>query len=256
MVGSIGNLLWEARTTGTKLDGDFCGAPTTEGEAYSLQSEMIVASGEKLIGWKIGATAEALFGVLGVSGPFVGPLFDRFTYSNADTVVIQPGNALETEITIRVKADMPSRKVAYNRDEILNAVDNVYASFEVVGARFEGDLAGAGCRLIADGGANVATVLGEEIQDWRKTDFQKYPISLFINDELIKEGSPSVLLWEHIFDSVSWLAAHSALAERGLKSGDIIMTGTCTGISPLNPGDRAEAHFGGIAKISASFVYS
>ena len=77
---------------------------------------------------------------------------------------------------------------------------------------------------------------------------------VFINGALIKEGGPSVLLWDHIFDAVSWLAAHSALAGRGLNSGDIIMTGTCTGIAPLNPGDRAEAHFGGIAKINASFA--
>ena len=46
MVNGIGNLLWEARITGTKLDGDFRGAPKTESEAYSLQSEMIMASGE------------------------------------------------------------------------------------------------------------------------------------------------------------------------------------------------------------------
>ena len=41
-----------------------------------------------------------------------------------------------------------------------------------------------------------------------------------------------------------WLANQQSTEGRGLKSGEIVSTGTCTGLDPVLPGDRVQADFG------------
>jgi 2-keto-4-pentenoate hydratase len=44
------------------------------------------------------------------------------------------------------------------------------------------------------------------------------------------------------------------LKDRGLRAGDYIMTGTCTGLTPLHPGDHAVADFGVLGMVRAEFI--
>ncbi len=74
-----------------------------------------------------------------------------------------------------------------------------------------------------------------------------------MNDDTVVESSNVGLMWDHLFDAVVWLANHPALAARGLQAGDLIMTGTCTGLLPLKPGDHAAADFGAIGQVEARF---
>jgi 2-keto-4-pentenoate hydratase len=72
MTSSPAQLLWNARVNKTQIAHDFDGQPTSETEAYNVQTEMIAASGLYVVGWKIGATVEVLFPVLGGTQPFLG----------------------------------------------------------------------------------------------------------------------------------------------------------------------------------------
>jgi len=254
MTSSAAQQLWNARISDTKLASNFCSDLNSEVAAYKLQSELISLSGLPVIGWKIGATNETLFDVLGVTQPFFGPLFDRFTYASGEDLKILPGHNLETEFTVRLKTDLPFREESYTHAEIGTSISSIIPSFEIVGARFEGELAGAGYRLIADGGANIATVLGSEIGEWRGFDLTDYPVSLSLNGKSVCEGSTSALLWDHVFDALAWLVRQPAISERGLLADDIVMTGTCTGITPLSQGDRVVADFGEMGEVRAAFV--
>ena len=254
MTNSTAQRLWDARVKDTKIPADFDGQPGSEDDGYALQAAMIEASGEDVIGWKIGATVATLLPVLGVSQPFLGPLFQRFTYDSGADVPILPGHALETEVTVRLKSDLPARDAAYTRDEVEAAVEAIIPSFELIGVRFEGELAGAGFKAIADAGANAGTVLNTDIADWSPYDLSDHPVRLTINGADAIEGNVSVLVWDHIFDSLSWSLERPALAKRGLKAGDIVMTGTCTGMTPLNPGDEAVGDFGPMGEVRARFV--
>lgn len=254
MADNAAQRLWNARASATKIPADFDGQPGSEDEGYAIQADMIAASGREVIGWKIGATVTALFPVLGVTQPFLGPLFQQFTYDSGAEIAILSGHKLETEITVRLKSDLVARDTAYSRTEIEAAVAAIIPSFELVGARFEGALAGAGFRVIADGGANVGTVLSEDVTDWNSYDLSDYPVSLTINGADAIEGNVSVLVWDHVFDALSWSLERRALAGRGLKAGDIVMTGTMTGMTSLSPGDEAVADFGPMGEVRARFV--
>jgi 2-keto-4-pentenoate hydratase len=245
---------WTARTTGTSLPADFENAPDTEEAAYRIQGQTAAIANLPMVGWKIGATSEALYPVLGIDKPFIGPLYDAFTYASGDTVPVLPGHSLETEITVKLRNDLPARAEPYSRDDIAQSIASIFPSFEVVGVRFEGGFAGAGLKLIADGGANVATVLGPEITDWSGCNLADIAVSLSLDGQPAIEGNTSALLWDHIFDAVAWVIQQPPLKERGLRAGDILMTGTCTGITPLAGVREAVLTFGGIGSVTARFA--
>jgi 2-keto-4-pentenoate hydratase len=50
-----------------------------------------------------------------------------------------------------------------------------------------------------------------------------------------------------------WLANQQARMGRGLKAGDIVSTGTCTGIAAVRPGDEAVADFGQLGRVEITF---
>ena len=245
--------LWNARASNTLIPQSYSDYPTTEADAYEVQAQMIEVSGLGVIGWKIGATADALLELLGVTQPFVGPLFERYVYSSGDEVPILEGHKLESEITIRLKSPLPYREAPYSRDEVAAAVAAILPSIEIVGARSEGEFAGAGFRLIADGGVNVATILGNEITAWENIGLESSQISVTVNDKTVAVGSTSALIWEHVFDALIWATQQPYLKDRGLLANDLIMTGTCTGVTELSAGDTALVDFGILGKVSARF---
>ncbi len=246
--------LWNARLNGDVLPPDFDGVPATEEEAYRIQADMIAYAGLDVIGWKIGASSEQMFAMLGVTQPFLGPLFGEYTYADGAQVPVNPGHGLETEFTLRMKTDLPPRDASYGRDEIAAAVGAIHPSFEIVGRRFDGAGGGAGLRLIADGGANAGMVLGPAVTGWQGMDLENHAVTLTVNDGEAQAGTVGVLLWDHIFEAADWVARHPALAGRGLKAGDYVMTGTCTGMTPLSPGDTAAADFGDMGEVRATFT--
>ena len=63
-----------------------------------------------------------------------------------------------------------------------------------------------------------------------------------------------VLVFGDPIGAVAWLAGQPRLAGRGLKRGEIVMTGTCTGLTPITLGDRATADFGELGQVRAVFI--
>ena len=251
---NVAQFLWDARLNNDVAPRDFKGYPTTEADAYTIQTDMIAGAGETLVGWKLGATVAASLPVIGIEQPFIGPLFARFCHEDGATLPALPGQALETEFTVRLKSDLPHRPDSYGKDELKAAIGALVPSFEVIGLRFDGGVPGAGYRTIADGGLNVATVLGPDVTDWDTKKIGAHVVHLSVNGTHVATGKPADLIWEHLIDAIGWLTTHPHMADRGLRAGDLIMTGSMTGMTPIQPGDQAEADFGAFGKIHVQFT--
>jgi 2-keto-4-pentenoate hydratase len=246
--------LWDARLNNNVIPRDFDGYPTTEADAYAIQMDMIAGASETLVGWKLGATVAAALPLIGIEQPFIGPLFARFCHEDGATLPALPGQALETEFTVRLECDLPNCPDPYRKEELEAVIGALVPSFEVIGLRFDGGVPGAGYRPIADGGINVATVLGKDVTEWDTKKIGAHAVHLNVNGTHVATGKPADLIWEHLIDAIGWLAKHPHLAERGLRAGDLIMTGSMTGMIPIQPGDQAEADFGAFGKIRAQFT--
>ena len=252
----IAAALWDARMSGETIELDAADRPADVAAAYAIQTIQTAASGARQIGWKLGATNDKALAMLKLDDAFAGALLAPFRSGNGACITLPVACApgLETEFLVKLADDVPARDRPYTSDEIAPAVDYVAPSFEIVGCRLPGGLANGGLVVIADGAGNVAFVEGERGGgDWRSLDLAACTLVVTVNGEEKARGAGSLLAWGDPLAAVGWLAAHPLVAERGLRAGDVVMTGTCGGILPIAPGDEARADFGALGVVEASF---
>jgi 2-keto-4-pentenoate hydratase len=70
-----------------------------------------------------------------------------------------------------------------------------------------------------------------------------------LNGSQIVTGTGDAVLGNPL-NSVVWLAQKLTQFGRGIRAGDIVMTGSFVRQFPLAPGDRAEAEFSGIGPVA------
>ena len=247
--------LWEARRGGYRIRVEEGERPAGEAEAYAVQKGITEVSGYEVAGFKIGATAQVAMDMLGVEGPFFGPLYREAFHRDGATIRLPTAHSpgVEAEFVVGLASDLPPRGAPWSVEEVRAAVAWVAPGLEIVGTRLEGGLAGAGVLAIADGGANIDFVLGPTDGDWRGADLSAHPVVLRVNGAEAASGHSGMLVFGDPIAGVAWLANRPEVAPRGLRAGDAITTGTCTGIRPLSPGDEAAADYGSLGAVRARF---
>jgi 2-keto-4-pentenoate hydratase len=254
-MSDLARLLWEARRSGGVVQLDGFTHPRSSEEAYAIQHEIAAMSGESARGFKVGSTSVAAQRILGTDEPGSGVLLARYVYESPATISIAPAHtpAVEGEFAFRLGRNLPPRAMPYAKDEIADSVMAVAGAIEVVGTRFAGGLAGKGRLLVtADCGANIALVVGPWHDDLRSFDFKAHCVAMTINGAVRGAGTGARALGDPM-NVLLWLANQQSAAGRGLKAGEIVSTGTCTGLDPVLPGDRARADFGGVGMVDISF---
>jgi 2-keto-4-pentenoate hydratase len=247
-------LLWEARRTGVVVDAAACELPRTKEEAHAVQDEIVALSGYERRGYKVGSTSVEAQRLLGTDEPGAGVLLAPYVYDSPARGKLAPAQmpAVEGEFAFRMARDLPPRAPAYVLDEVSAAVECVAGAIEVVGTRFAGGLKGKGRLLTtADCGVNIALVTGECTR-WDSRDLRAHPVTMTINGMRCGEGTGSRALGDPL-NVLLWLANHQSKAGRGLRAGEIVSTGTCTGLDPVHPGDVAQADFGALGVVEISF---
>jgi 2-keto-4-pentenoate hydratase len=255
-MAGLAEALWQARTTGEVITVEAAQAPASAAAAYEVQAAMVELVRLPQVGWKIGATTRAALQLLGLDEAFAGPLFAPHCHGNGAEIALLSahGPGLETEFLVGLGADLPARAEPYGADEVAAAVEFVAPAFEVIGCRFAGGLAGNGLLVIADGGGNAGIVQGEPVRDWRRFDLSRHALRLSLNGAQAASGSSSALIFADPIGAVAWFASQPLLAGRGLKRGEIVMTGTCTGLTPIKAGDAAVGDFGALGQVRATFA--
>ena len=248
--------LWTARVDGSVLSIDSADIPADEDTAYQIQDAVSRVADTKIVGFKLGATSDAAISALGLERPFHGPLLDRYCHQSGDEVPLSANHRvlIETEIAVGLVKDLPPRDGGCSQHDVEAATGWVAPAFELVATRLDIELTGNGILLIADGGVNADFVLGGKVNDWDGLDLTQHPATLRVNDQQSASGHTGQSIFQSPFEAIAWLANHSKLRERGLKAGDIITTGTCTGMTPLQPGDQADADLGQIGTVSMRLV--
>jgi 2-keto-4-pentenoate hydratase len=256
MAATLAEDLWAARIGGDVIAVAPAQEPASAAAAYEVQAAMTKLAGLAQVGWKIGATTAATQALLAVEEPLIGPLFAPHVHPDGAEVKLvaahRPG--LESEFLVGLAADLPPRARPYEPDEARAAVEFVAPAFEIIGCRFEGGLVGKGVLVIADGGANAGIVRGEPVRDWRRFDLSRHPVRLSLDGVEVASGSSSDLVFGDPIGAIAWLANQPPLAGRGLKRGDLVMTGTCTGLTQIQAGEQAEADYGEFGRVRATFV--
>lgn len=229
--------------------------PSTISEAYRIQDAVRVMLGESVAGWKAGATAKGVQEKFGIDGPFCGPFFVPTVLDSpaASPARLYRHRAIESEFAFRFARTLAPRAEPYQRDEVLAAVDALVPAIEIVSPRFEDLLFGRVATAIADCALNAAFVFGRPVSGWSPGTLPDHPVCLTVDGRVVARGTGANVLGDPI-TALVWTV--ETLRRRGiaLAAGQIISTGTTTGIVHLEPGQVAIADFGSFGDVRMTFV--
>ncbi len=253
-MNDLARQLWDARRFGRTISTARDDLPKTKTEAYEVQETIVELSGLPRCGYKVGSTSKEAQRLLSTDEPGAGVLLAPFVHESPAEIEIVPEQmpAVEGEFAFRFGQDLPWRAEPYAMTEIAGAIDGIAGAIEVVGTRFSGGLDGKGRLLTtADGGVNIALVTG----NWTKfceQDLREHSVAMTINDAIRGSGTGSRALGDPL-NVLQWLVNFQSRRRVSLKAGDIVATGTCTGLDPVQPGDVARADFGPLGSAVIAF---
>lgn len=217
--------------------------PGNMDEAYAVQEEFQKLLAERhgpIAGYKIALTTPVMRQMVKVNEPVIGGIFARTVHHSGAVIRAADHTRLgvESEIAVRLEADLPAAKAPYTRDTVADAVGVVMAAFELIDDR-KADYSKLAAHLfssIADNSWNAGIVLGPEITDWRSLDLAAAHGRMFINDALVGEGWGRDVMG-HPLEPLAWLANLFARRGKSLSKGMTIMTGSVVATKFVNPGD-------------------
>ena len=243
---------WRA---GTKLGNlDAAQRPHSREEGYAIQAEIERASDTKLFGWKIAATSEAGQKHINVPGPMAGRILQETLIDDGGTAPMA-GNEMrvaEPEFAFRMRSDLQPRPAAYSVAEVLDAVDTLHPAIEIPDSRFADFVTAGEAQIVADNACAHLFVLGKATTaSWRGLDLvEERPVITMRGERFIGHGR-NVLGDPRV--ALAWLANELRTLGITLRAGEVVTTGTCHPPLPIQSGDRVEADFGVLGKVSVGF---
>jgi 2-keto-4-pentenoate hydratase len=244
---------WQA---GTKIgDLDLAQRPQSRAEGYAIQAALERTAGAKLFGWKIAATSEAGQKHINVAGPMAGRILQETLIADGGTASMA-GNEMrvaEPEFAFRMRIDLPPRNVAYSVTEVLDAVDTLHPAIEIPDSRFAEFIKAGEAQIIADNACAHLFVLGESTgANWRAIDLVEERPVIVLRDQLHVGRGKNVLGDPRV--ALTWLANELRSLGLTLRAGEVVTTGTCHPPLAIQSGDRVEADFGALGKVSVGFA--
>jgi 2-keto-4-pentenoate hydratase len=224
-------------------------------DGYAVQSELvklILADGDRIIGYKAGLTSKPMQTMLAVDQPDYGPVLASTMYLDGDEVsvsrFIQP--KIEAEIVLTMGAEL--RGPGATVDDARRAVEGAAAAMEIVDSRFENwriKLADT----VADMASNGAVAISETVVPLADVDVRLIGMVLSRNGALVDTGVGAAALGNPLA-VVAWLANTLASDGIALEPGHLVMTGALHAALPMRPGEEYLAEFDRLGSIRVQVV--
>lgn len=248
-------LLWSAEQAGeaiVPLREQFAGM--TAQDAYAVQefnTERRLKAGGRLVGRKIGLTARAVQQQLGVDQPDYGMLFADMSVADGEPIawsrLMQP--KVEAEVALVMARDLPEPGIT--AASLIRAVEFALPAIEIVGSR----IADWNIRFVdtvADNASSSAFVLGNTPVSLQGLDLRLAGMVMERAGEQVSLGAGAACLG-HPLNAALWLANKMASLGRGLKAGDVVLTGALGPMVPVRPGEVFEARINALGSVRAVF---
>jgi 2-keto-4-pentenoate hydratase len=221
-VAALADALCSAHRQGTQLR---LPADLTLEEAYRLQEEVFesLSGGNRPLAWKVGGPSDKV-------EPIMAPILPGALHASPARLRAGGFNMIAVEC-----------EIAFRLSDAGEAAEALVA-IEVCDTRLSDWKDASAMAKLADFQSNAALVTGSGTPRWREIDFRAQKAELWIDGRKVREvtgthsyGDPSRLL--------PWVAA-----QRALRAGDVITTGTWTGMDFVRPGNEVRAVFPGIGE--------
>jgi 2-keto-4-pentenoate hydratase len=215
--------------------------------AYAVQDAMMRGLG-LVGGWKVGAK--------GLSAePACAPLPATGVFATGATLVGPRWRmrGIEVEVAVRLRRDLVPASGTPDPAVFHEAFDAVLPVIEVVETRLADWHDSAALAQLADLQSHGALVVGAPAPlDPGELNLRTLEAYLAFDGQPVastRGGNPALDIWRLL----GWLARHCAQRGRPLRAGDVITTGSCTGMLFAPEGAHVQAQLAGIGLVEVRF---
>ncbi len=228
--------------------------PETLGEAYQIQTAVAMLRSMPLAGFKIGLTNQLAQRAMGASEPIVGRL-GLLDIRRTSACIELPANHLrviEAEVVFEVGTDLVPEQAPFSEQRVAASLRRAYAGLELCNTRLEDRDDRPVTHLVADNSNADLVIVGESLEKWDAATLTDLPVTLQLPDRSAIKGSTGNVLGQPL-RSVTWLANWLARHGQGLKGGQLVASGSCTGMTQFGGEDAIVATFGEQAQVRVEF---
>jgi 2-keto-4-pentenoate hydratase len=223
-------------------------------DAYAIQTVNIdrrTATGERVIGRKVGLTSRPMQQMLGVDEPDFGVLTDQMVVEDGDLValarLVQP--RVEAELAFVMERDLAGPGVTTGG--ALAAIAGALPAVEIVDSRVA-DWRITLVDTVADNASSGLLVLGGRMRKVEDLDLRLLGVAVSRHGSLIDTGAGAAALGNPA-RCVAWLANKLGGFGAGLRAGDVILPGAVHRMVPVQPGDVFRAEFAHLGAVTVRF---
>lgn len=235
-IEAVARQLTEAAETGVAVE-QLGVEPADVATAYRMQEASHALHGVALTGWKAGGTSTVAQRLLGIESPVAGRYReDHVLPGPAQIAASEFASAphLEVEVGFRLLTDVETAPL--DAMHLADAVE-AFAAIEVVAGRLAAFPMVGGALLVADNVAGARMIVGStlDLDASGIRSLDTAPVTLEIDGEEVAAGVGADALG-HPLAALAWVAGHAAERGTPLRAGELVITGTCTGLVAARDG--------------------
>lgn len=244
-------LLW-SRNNQTRLPGlppDLVACDLNEG--YEIQAALMTLRRMPVAGFKLGLTNEKAQRMADTFAPIVGRLAPIDVHRGPTRIALPEKHLriVEAEVIFELGSDLPAGHAPYSEQRVMASVSRVFAGIEVCNTRFDENVEPSLPCLVADNCNADVIVIGDLLSTHDVAALADIPVTLRRRGHPDIRGSTQNVLGNP-FRALTWLANWLARRGEGLKRGQVVSSGSCTGMTELSPEDSVVATFGSQSRVS------
>lgn len=247
LITRAADMLLAVRHGGPRIAGLGDATPPDAEGAWAVQKLLMQRAGGQIGGWKCATPP---------GKPTSGAMIDAQTVTGSGARwSVTPGEkiGIETEIAFRFARALPARAAPYSEAEVLDAVAGAFPAIEMVVSRYIDPSKVTLLEAIADNVANAGLVCGADVPGWRNMDLAKLVVRQTYAGQVQVEqagGNPS----GGPFAPLVWLANFLPSVGLQIEAGQVVTTGSCTGLLWVESHQRVTGSFAGMGEVVVDLV--
>ena len=246
-------LLLRARRTNVPLQSlpkEF--RPSDVADGYAIQRMVAHLRGLEVVAFKVGLTNVRAQTAAGTTEPIVGRLASADIRRSPARLLVRASRIVEAEVIFEMAQDLPAANAPFSSEQVAAALGGAYGGIEVCASRFTNDEISI-ADVIADNSNAEFLVVGEALPGALIPQLLDMPVTLLRRGAEPITGSTGNVLGQPLL-SVTWLANWLAQQGEGLTRGQLIASGSCTGMVEAAVDDVVVARFGTHAQAIVEFT--
>jgi 2-keto-4-pentenoate hydratase len=250
-ISRAAELLHWSRKSQTRLTGlppDL--TPRDLNEAYEIQLATAALGPMPNAGFKLGLTNENAQRAADTFAPIVGRL-GSLDIRRSGAKIGLPEHHLrivEAEVIFELGTDLSAGYAPFSEQRVRASLSRAFAGIELCNTRFDASVEPSLACVVADNSNADLIVVGDALTEEDVASLSNLSVTLQCRDKPDIKGSTHNVLGNPL-RAVTWLANWLARRGESLKRGQLISSGSCTGMNEVAVDDVVVATFGSGAQV-------